>query len=89
MESITMTIDAKHLSRVRSVCPEAGRVLLAGSRGWVQGTAVPAAVVRDALVITDAQAPTFYAPTFNVTGFGATATQPIDVAFHPFGEPPV
>jgi hypothetical protein len=83
MESITMTIDAKHMSRVRSVCPEAGRVLLAGSRGWVQGTAV-SAVVRDARVITDAPAPTFF-----VTGFGATATQPNDVAFHPFGEPPV
>ena len=76
MESITMTIDAKPMSRVRSVCPEAGRVLLAATRGWVQGTAVPAAVVRDARVFTD-QAPTFY------------VTQPIDVAFHPFGEPPV
>ena len=41
MENFTMTIDATHMSRVRSVCPEVGRVLLAGSRGWVQGTTLP------------------------------------------------
>ena len=42
MENITMTIDATHMSRVRTVCPEVGLVLLAGSRGWVQGTTGPA-----------------------------------------------
>jgi hypothetical protein len=88
MESITMTIDltidAKHMSRVRPVCPEAGLVLLAANRGWVQGTAVPAAIVNDARVLTDAPAPTSY-----VGRFGADATQTLDVAFHPFGEPPV
>jgi hypothetical protein len=84
MENITMTIDAMHLSRVRSVCPEAGRVVLAGSRGPVdQGTAVPASIaVR---VIADAQLPTFY-----VDGFGAgNGTTVKDLAFRPFGEPPV
>jgi hypothetical protein len=88
MESITMTIDltidATHMSRVRSVCPEAGLVLLAATTGWVQGTTVPAAVVRDARVFTDAPAPTSY-----VGRFGATDPQNLDVAFHPFGEPPV
>ena len=87
MESITMTIamtiDAKHMSRVRSVCPEAGLVLLASNGGWVKGTAVPAAISIDARVNTVAQAPTSY-----VGRFGA-ATQTLDVAFHPFGEPPV
>ena len=78
MENFTMTIDATHMSRVRSVCPEVGRVLLAGSRGWVQGTTVPAPVATP--VITDAQVPTSY-----VGGFGATK----DLAFRPFGEPPV
>jgi hypothetical protein len=82
MESITMTIDATHMSRVRSVCPEAGAVLLAGARGWLEGTAVPA--VHIARVITDAPAPTFYVRRFAVTG-----NQTRDVAFHPFGEPPV
>jgi hypothetical protein len=77
MENITMTIDATHMSRVRSVCPEAGRVLLAGAQGWIQGTTVPAPVS----VITDAPAPTFY-----VDGFGAGAK---DLEFRPFGEPPV
>ncbi|SDO61604.1 hypothetical protein SAMN04489867_0160 [Pedococcus dokdonensis] len=77
MENITMTIDATHMSRVRSVCPEAGRVLLAGSRGWAQGTTVPAPIAT--LVIADAQVPTY------VGGFGATK----DLAFRPFGEPPV
>jgi hypothetical protein len=84
MENITMTIDAQHVSRVRSVCPEAGSVLLAGTRGWLQGTTVPAAVVRDARVIADAPALTFY-----VGRFAATGNQTLDVAFHPFGEPPV
>jgi hypothetical protein len=79
MENFTMTIDATHMSRVRSVCPEVGLVLLAGSRGWVQGITVPAPVaVR---VITDAPVPTSY-----VGGFGATTK---DLAFRPFGEPPV
>ena len=78
MENFTMTIDATHMSRVRSVCPEVGRVLLAGSRGWVQGTTVPAPIATR--VITDAPAPTFY-----VGGFGAIK----DLEFRPFGEPPV
>ena len=74
MENITMTIDATHTSRVRSVCPQVGRVLLAANRGWVQGTTVPASV------IVDAQAPT------SVRGrFGAT----YELEFRPFGEPPV
>ena len=78
MENITMTIDATHMSRVRSVCPEVGQILLAGSRGWVQGTTVPAPIAPR--VLTDAPVPTFY-----VGGFGATK----DLAFRPFGEPPV
>ncbi len=79
MENFTMTIDATHMSRVRSVCPEVGLVLLAGSRGWVQGTTVPAPIA--ARVITDAPV-----PTSHVGGFGATTK---DLAFRPFGEPPV
>ena len=78
MENFTMTIDATHMSRVRSVCPEVGRVLLAGNRGWVQGTTVPAPIATR--VITDAPVPTSY-----VGGFGATK----DLAFRPVGEPPV
>ena len=76
MENTTMTIDATHLSRVRSVCPEAGRILLAGNRGWVNGTTVSSALVP---MIADAQVPTY------VGGFGTTK----DLAFRPFGEPPV
>jgi hypothetical protein len=79
MENFTMTIDATHMPRVRSVCPEVGLVLLAGSRGWVQGTTVPAPIA--ARVITDAPVPTSY-----VGGFGATTK---DLEFRPFGEPPV
>ena len=84
MENFTMTIDATHMSRVRSVCPEVGQILLAGNRGWVQGTtvsqtsSVPAPIATR--VLTDAPVPTFY-----VGGFGATK----DLAFRPFGEPPV
>jgi hypothetical protein len=79
MENITMTIDATQTSRVRSACPQVGRVLLASTRGWVQGTTVPASV--RASVIADAQAPTY------VVGrrFGATN----ELEFRPFGEPPV
>jgi hypothetical protein len=77
MDNITMTIDATAVSRVRSVRPEAHRVLLTGARGWIQGTTVPASVA----VITADQAPTFY-----VGGFGAGAK---DLEFRPFGEPPV
>ncbi len=75
MENITMTIDAKPMSRVRSVCPEAGRIVLAGNRGWAQGTTVPAAGV-----LTAVQAPAY------VDGFDAITR---DLAFRPFGEPPV
>jgi hypothetical protein len=82
MENTTMTIDATHMSRVRSVCPEAGRVVLAGNRGPVQGTAVSAAATPR--VIADAQF-----PTFDVDGFGATNGTTKDLAFRPFGEPPV
>ncbi len=74
MENITMTIDATHMSRVRSACPQVGRVLLAANRGWVQGTTVPASVIADAA-----------APTYFVGRFGATK----DLEFRPFGEPPV
>ena len=74
MENITMTIDATHMSRVRSVCPQAGRVLLAATRGGAQGTTVPASVIADA-----------QAPTFVVGDFGATQ----DLEFRPFGRPPV
>ena len=81
MENITMTIDATHMSRVRSVCPEVGRVLLAGSRGWVQGTTVPAPVATT--VIADAPVQTSYVGGFG--GFGAIK----DLEFRPFGEPPV
>lgn len=81
MNSSTMTIDAMHDSRVRSVCPQAGAILLAGTREWIQGTTVPASVA----VLTDAQA-----PTFTVDGFGAgTGTGTKDLEFQPFGEPPV
>ena len=78
MENTTMTIDATHTSRVRSVCPEVGQILLAGNRDRAQGTTVPATVL--ARVTNDA-----LAPTFVVDGFGA----PKDLAFPPFGEPPV
>ncbi len=74
MEDITMTIDATHMSRVRSVCPQGGRVLLAADRGRVQGTTVPASVIADA-----------QAPTYVVGVFGATQ----ELEFRPFGEPPV
>ena len=85
MESITMTIDLTIAAKHRgSVCPEAGLVLLAADLAWVKGTAVPAAAVNDARMITDAPAPTYV-----VGRFGATGTQTLDVAFHPFGEPPV
>jgi hypothetical protein len=84
MENITMTIDATQTSRVRSACPQVGRVLLASTRGWVQGTTVPADTVPadrvPASVIADAQAPTYV-----VGGFGATN----ELEFRPFGEPPV
>ena len=80
MKNTTMTIDATHTSRVRSVCPEAGRVLLAGTRGPVNGTTVPSAVYGVPM-IADAQAPTSF-----VGGFGVI-TQ--DLAFRSLGEPPV
>ena len=75
MNNSTMTIDAKDISRVRSVCPQVGRVLLAGTREWIQGTTVPSTVIA----LTDA-------PTSHVGGFGADAK---DLEFRPFGEPPV
>jgi hypothetical protein len=80
MENITMTIDATHLSRVRSVCPEAGRVLLAGTRGWVKGIAVSAPITTSVVPVASEN------PTFRVGYFGATID---DFAFRPFGEPPV
>jgi hypothetical protein len=84
MENITMTIDATHLSRVRSVCPEAGRQLLVSTRGWVsqlRGTVVPAPGTFR--VGSDVQAPVGY-----IGGFDATPSTK-DRAFRPFGEPPV
>ena len=80
MKKTTMTIDATHTSRVRSVCPEAGRVLLAGTRGPVTGTTVPSAVSAVPM-IADAQAPVSYAG-----GFGVSTK---DLAFRSLGDPPV
>ena len=73
MENNTMTIDAMHMSRVASVCPQDGRHLLAPIGSWIKGTAVPASVV-----IPDGPA---YA--------GAFGTDATDLEFRPFGEPPV
>jgi hypothetical protein len=84
MENTTMTIDATHMSRVRSVCPEAGRALLTSTRGRVaqlKGIAVPASVAFRATA--GAQAPISY-----VGGFDATPITK-DLSFRPFGEPPV
>ena len=82
MNSTTKTIDAMHDSRVRSACPQVGRVLLAGAWGADQGSSVSAATLVDVRVSGDAFVPAL--------GFGgAIATQPVDVAFQPFGEPPV
>ena len=83
MENITMTTDATHLSRVRPVCPEAGRDLLVGSRGWVSqltGITVSAPVAFRANC--DVQA-----PVGHIGGFDATPSTK-DRAFRPFGEPP-
>ena len=83
MENITMTIDATHMSRVRPVCPEVARVVVAGRGPVAQGTAVSASIAVRA--IADAQLPTFV-----VDGFGAgNGTTVKDLAFRPFGEPPV
>ena len=82
MNSTMTTIDAMHASRVRSVRPQVGRVLLAGA--WVEGkgSSVSAATLADVRVSGDAYVPAF--------GFGgAIATQPVDVESQPFGEPPV
>lgn len=84
MESITKTFDAMQKNRVRFVCPEASRILLAGARAWAQGTAVSSAVVSDARVVPAAQA----APAYAGTGFGAPTTH-MDVAYLRTGEPPV
>ena len=82
MNSTTNTIDAMRDSRVRSACPQVGRVLLAGTWVAVKGSSVSAATLVDVRVSGDAYIPAF--------GFGgATATQPVDVVFQPFGEPPV
>ena len=84
MENITMTIDATHMSRVRSVCPEAGRHLLVSTRGPVselKGITVPASVAFRAG--SDVQAPVGY-----IGGFDATPSTN-DLVFRPFGEPPV
>jgi hypothetical protein len=81
MENITMTIDATHMSRVRSVCPEAARVVLAARGPVDQGTTVSASVAVRAIA---------QLPTFVVDGFGAgNGTTVKDLAFRPFGEPPV
>ncbi len=90
MESITTTFDAMQTNRVRFVCPEAGRILLASTRDWAQGTTVSGAVVSDACVVPVVQgAPVFYAGF----GFGAPATaqhtNSMDVAYLRTGEPPV
>ena len=82
MNSTMKTIDAMHDSRVRSACPQVGRVLLAGTWVAVKGSSVSAATLVDVRVSGDAYVPAF--------GFGgAIATQPVDVLFQPFGEPPV
>ena len=87
MESITTTFDAMQKNRVRSVCPEAGHVLLAATREWIKGTTV-SAVVSDARVVPARQtAQAFY------VGFAARITAPTtistDVAYLRSGEPPV
>jgi hypothetical protein len=86
MNSTKTTIDAMHDSRVRSACPQVGRVLLAGAWGADQGSSVSAATLVDVRVSGDA-----YVPAVGFGGFDRTAiaTQPVDVVFQPFGEPPV
>jgi hypothetical protein len=82
MNSSMKTIDAMHDSRVRSARPQVGRVLLAGTWVAAKGSGVSTASLVDARVSGDAYVPAF--------GFGgAIATQPVDVVFQPFGEPPV
>jgi hypothetical protein len=85
MNSTKTTIDAMHDSRVRSACPQVGRVLLAGTWGADKGSSVSAATLVDVRVSGVA-----YVPAFGFGGFDdtviATAT---DVVFQPFGEPPV
>jgi hypothetical protein len=91
MNSTKTTIDAMRDSRVRSACPQVGRVLLAGTWGAIKGSSVSkgstvsAATLVDVRVSGDA-----YVPAFGFGGFDdtviATAT---DVVFQPFGEPPV
>ena len=83
MKSTTMTIDAMQDSRVRSVRPQVGRVLLAGTWGAVKGSSVPAAGLVDVRTRDGA-----YVPAFGGFGGTAIATQSMDVSFHPFGEPP-
>lgn len=82
MKTITIT-DAMHMSRVRSVCPERGRVLLAATHGPVQGTAV------SAFATVPTTAPVYGAgqnPTFVVGDFGTVIK---DLSFRPSGGPPV
>ena len=78
MDNTTMTIDAQRSSRVRSVCPVAGRVLPVGTRGWVRGTSVPASHLIT--VTTAVPAPTY------VGAFGAPIQ---DLAFRSPGDRPV
>ena len=85
MNSTMNTIDAMRDSRVRSACPQAGQVLLAGTWGAVQGSSVSAATLVDARVGGYAHVPAFGIGDFGGAGIASTP----DVSFQPFGEPPV
>ena len=79
MDNITMTIDAPHMARVRSACPETASVLLASTAGWIRDTRVPTSVV-----IADTQALQYAGDVFLADVKGVK-----DFEYRPFGEPPV
>jgi hypothetical protein len=81
MESITMT-NATQITRVHFACPQAAR--LAVTRGWIQGTTVPAFVadVRGDVAVTAA-------PDYLRGRFGARTPKTMDVVYLRSGEPPV
>ena len=81
MESITMT-NATQSSGVHVACPQAAR--LAVTRGWIQGTTVPAIVsdVRGDVAVTAA-------PAYLRGGFRARTPKTMDVVYLRTGEPPV
>lgn len=84
MESNAMT-KMTQMNRVHVARPQDCAILLAGARGWAQGTTV-STLVTDALG-TPART---IAPAFYVDGFGAPSTTKfMDVAHLRSGEPPV